>query len=1212
MDWLLWCYDRQQWSNRELVVVDSSPEPWKAPDREDIRVVSVAEVRGVAAKRSLALQEARGDIITWFDDDDWQHPNKVRWLVESLAAGAPYAGAATAWFVSLADLRCTKYQSRSSIIFNSAGFWRDVAREATFNSKQKKGSDSQWMRSLARKYRKGAQKLSQQNMFFWLCHQDNISNPVGKRRFPHAVAELEHAIGEEAWGDTSAELKRLKHRLDERGGVRRGAVSRRPPRRAVLFGGRTGTGTGTGRSRQEAPARSRSRGNGAGGGVEPAGKRVGILSVKDAKRGLWRDMECLVWALDQHSPRRQGACPAELSVFVMSGRSQVGRGGVAETPKVTCRQAVPRGTRFDDWLDEIDVLVVSEHFLPQAFQRAKTKDVKVVYIPNLDWATHGGAARASEGVRRWVDAVKKSGCEVWAKTPMVQETLEAQGVECVLVPWSIPDPVARDRVAKTSGTVRFLMNAGFGGWRGRRGVDLALQAFKLARETCPHIELVLKSIPPAEKVARGGLHRQDGVRVEEGMVARERLAELCAEADAVLYPSRWEGFGLSLLEALHDGLPVIATDGWPMNELVEHGHNGLLVSCRRAGSTRLAPHWECDVKALARRIVEFAESPALRRRMTAPEPGAVAARQNAFVLRVRQQLLGEPIPRIVVFRAKSKPPWRRSEEYIADAYRAHGYEVDVVANESDTGQIKKILGTPHDFVQVSKPGKQLLSLLGSMTHAPLIMWHHDLIDAMQKWFRETAPLVDLCCVPESGRRKLLRQLGAHRSQCVLPGAKVDGDRGPGRRPIELPPPEQSPDIVFIGNSTRRGLRLPVLSELNKHFDVRIHGQQHAWKRLGLPARPAVWSTAAHRVHRQARIALEATRGDDVPHYTSNRLFHACGVGACVIASRYPGMEDHYPKTAVVSFGTAAEAQRVTAELLADDERRTAMRVAAEDHTWRYHTWIDRAAQVLEETMELPLARKIRPTEQKPNPRTVPRAAESRAKQSARRALRAGPLPQPRSRPKPRAGVAQQSSATRFWNARVRKHGARAAVHTGWSEAQFEHGTKEWWSIIDQYLSALLPNGQERVLDYGCGGGRFTAKLAQRGFLVDALDISQEMLAIASAVTHDSARFQLLSPATPLPYQNDTFNAVLMSTVLQCVGDGVIDAVTAELKRVLAHSGAVVLIENTHQNGRRTSPSGHVVFRDPAEYQQLFRGLEVVRHLTVEGERHTVMAGNIET
>jgi hypothetical protein len=109
--------------------------------------------------------------------------------------------------------------------------------------------------------------------------------------------------------------------------------------------------------------------------------------------------------------------------------------------------------------------------------------------------------------------------------------------------------------------------------------------------------------------------------------AREELADLLAEADAMLYPSRWEGFGLTMMEALHAGVPVIATDGWPMNELVAHGFNGLLVEAANTGAfvaehhtctiqalepsscrSMLSPHWEVRELALAQAILRFARS----------------------------------------------------------------------------------------------------------------------------------------------------------------------------------------------------------------------------------------------------------------------------------------------------------------------------------------------------------------------------------------------------------------------------------------------------------------------------------------------------------------------------------------------------------------------------------------------------------------------------
>lgn len=54
------------------------------------------------------------------------------------------------------------------------------------------------------------------------------------------------------------------------------------------------------------------------------------------------------------------------------------------------------------------------------------------------------------------------------------------------------------------------------------------------------------------------------------------LAESYQGADALLFPSRLEGFGQVIAEAMACGLPVIATRGSSLVEVVDHGVTGLL------------------------------------------------------------------------------------------------------------------------------------------------------------------------------------------------------------------------------------------------------------------------------------------------------------------------------------------------------------------------------------------------------------------------------------------------------------------------------------------------------------------------------------------------------------------------------------------------------------------------------------------------------------
>jgi glycosyltransferase involved in cell wall biosynthesis len=58
---------------------------------------------------------------------------------------------------------------------------------------------------------------------------------------------------------------------------------------------------------------------------------------------------------------------------------------------------------------------------------------------------------------------------------------------------------------------------------------------------------------------------------------RDDVARRMLEADVLVHPARWEGFGLVLLEAMRAGLPVIATRVGAIPEVVADGVSGLLV-----------------------------------------------------------------------------------------------------------------------------------------------------------------------------------------------------------------------------------------------------------------------------------------------------------------------------------------------------------------------------------------------------------------------------------------------------------------------------------------------------------------------------------------------------------------------------------------------------------------------------------------------------------
>jgi D-inositol-3-phosphate glycosyltransferase len=124
-----------------------------------------------------------------------------------------------------------------------------------------------------------------------------------------------------------------------------------------------------------------------------------------------------------------------------------------------------------------------------------------------------------------------------------------------------------------------------------KGLDLLLAALPEVAAYQPRVRLLVAGGDAASAVEGDSAGRVTWL----GPVARERLPLLYRSVDALVVPSRYESFGLVVLEALACGTPVIATRVGVVDEVVCDGVNG-----RRADVP--APD------ALARAILEQLES----------------------------------------------------------------------------------------------------------------------------------------------------------------------------------------------------------------------------------------------------------------------------------------------------------------------------------------------------------------------------------------------------------------------------------------------------------------------------------------------------------------------------------------------------------------------------------------------------------------------------
>jgi glycogen(starch) synthase len=156
----------------------------------------------------------------------------------------------------------------------------------------------------------------------------------------------------------------------------------------------------------------------------------------------------------------------------------------------------------------------------------------------------------------------------------------------------------------------------------RKGYDTLAQAMPLVLEACPTTTFLFAGQNPAraghltEICERIGTHAR---MVLLGKVSEEDKVRLMRSAECLVYPTRYESFGLPPLEAMAAGCPVIATNIPVVNEMIQDGVNGVLVTRE-------------DPAALARGIVRVLSDPALRVSLVAGGKRALAQYEEGAII----------------------------------------------------------------------------------------------------------------------------------------------------------------------------------------------------------------------------------------------------------------------------------------------------------------------------------------------------------------------------------------------------------------------------------------------------------------------------------------------------------------------------------------------------------------------------------------------------
>lgn len=167
----------------------------------------------------------------------------------------------------------------------------------------------------------------------------------------------------------------------------------------------------------------------------------------------------------------------------------------------------------------------------------------------------------SEALRRFT--IDSTGCDP-GKVVTVQYGYDAHAD---VAPLAAPSPVPRGVPAVLA--VGRLVE--------QKGHDVLIKAFARIGRDFPAARLVIVGEGPLRPILERAIEERGLGQSVVLAGRRDDVRAFMPDAAVLAHPSRWEGFGLVLLEAMAAGLPIVATRVSAIPEIVEDGVTGFLV-----------------------------------------------------------------------------------------------------------------------------------------------------------------------------------------------------------------------------------------------------------------------------------------------------------------------------------------------------------------------------------------------------------------------------------------------------------------------------------------------------------------------------------------------------------------------------------------------------------------------------------------------------------
>lgn len=157
--------------------------------------------------------------------------------------------------------------------------------------------------------------------------------------------------------------------------------------------------------------------------------------------------------------------------------------------------------------------------------------------------------------------------------------------QCLYLPWGTDIQVYNcQRQKKRQDTIRFFHSMGMSN---RKGTEILIDTFKRHHLKDLGARLIIHTQKNIEHLISTDEAKKAGIEIVYRSVPAPGLYYL---GDVYVYPAKLDGLGLTMYEALSCGMPVIATDIAPMNEVINN-QNGRLVKVKRMFSRSDGYYW---------------------------------------------------------------------------------------------------------------------------------------------------------------------------------------------------------------------------------------------------------------------------------------------------------------------------------------------------------------------------------------------------------------------------------------------------------------------------------------------------------------------------------------------------------------------------------------------------------------------------------------------